>query len=130
MLPPAPGLFSITTDWPQTSCRRLPTRRAVVSVEPPGVKGTTMRTDLAGHAMLAASAREMMEGAASCAAARATKRRRWSMGSSPPAMVARLARVGFALEFGEPPRGNQCGEDDRWPVASWFETRAFDCTVR
>ena len=44
MLPPAPGLFSITTDWPQTSCRRLPTSRAVISVEPPGVNGTTIRT--------------------------------------------------------------------------------------
>jgi len=39
MLPPAPGLFSITTDWPHTSCRRLPISRAVMSVEPPGGNG-------------------------------------------------------------------------------------------
>ena len=56
MLPPAPPLFSITTDWPQISCRRLPTRRAVMSVEPPGVNGTTMRTGLAGQS--APSARD------------------------------------------------------------------------
>src|SRR5260370_17212783 len=74
MLPPAPGLFSITTDWPQTSCRRLPTRRAVVSVEPPGANGTTTRTDLTGQS--AAEAREKtMDGAALAAAASPTTRR-------------------------------------------------------
>src|SRR2546426_12801798 len=82
MLPPAPGLFSITTDCPQTSCRRLPTRRAVVSVEPPGANGTTTRTDLTGQS--AAEAREKrMDGAAVAAAPTPTKRRRVSMGSSP-----------------------------------------------
>ena len=54
MLPPAPGLFSTTTDWPQTSCRRLETRRAVMSVEPPGVNGTTTRTGFAGQSAPAA----------------------------------------------------------------------------
>ena len=54
MLPPAPGLFSTTTDWPQTSCRRLQTRRAVMSVEPPGVNGTTTRTGLTGQSAPAA----------------------------------------------------------------------------
>src|SRR3981189_1857425 len=64
MLPPAPGLFSTTTDWPQTSCRRLPIRRAVISVEPPGVNGTTMRTGLTGQS--APEAREKTtDGAAS-----------------------------------------------------------------
>src|SRR5437879_5575065 len=92
MLPPAPGLFSITTDWPQTSCRRLPTRRAVVSVEPPGANGTTTRTDLTGQS--AAEARDKtMDGAATAAAPRPTKRRRFSMGSSPPDMSARLPQV-------------------------------------
>jgi hypothetical protein len=78
MLPPAPGLFSITTDWPHTSCRRLPTRRAVMSVEPPGGNGTTMRTDLCGHSAPAARA-ERIGGAAMAAAASPTKRRRFSM---------------------------------------------------
>src|SRR5438132_1290336 len=63
MLPPAPGLFSITTVWPQTSCRRLPMRRAVMSVEPPGVNGTTMRTGFAGQSALTARDARM-EGAA------------------------------------------------------------------
>src|SRR4030088_3321935 len=83
MLPPAPGLFSTTTDWPQTSCRRLLTRRAVMSVEPPGVNGTTKRTDFVGQS--AAKAREeIMDGAATAAAVRPAKRRRFSMDASPP----------------------------------------------
>src|SRR6266702_7391976 len=92
MLPPAPGLFSITTDWPQTSCRRLPIRRAVMSVEPPGGNGTTMRTDRCGQS--APAARDgRMGGAAMAAAARPTKRRRFSMDALPPGVIARLARV-------------------------------------
>src|SRR6266481_7828371 len=91
MLPPAPGLFSTTTDWPQTSCRRLLTRRAVISVEPPGVNGTTTRTGLAGQS--APNARERrIEGAAAAAAVRPAKRRRFSMGSLPP-VTARLPQV-------------------------------------
>src|SRR5207253_5047920 len=111
MLPPAPGLFSITTDWPQTSCRRLPTRRAVVSVEPPGVKGTMMCTGLAGQATLAAKAREAaMEGAARLAAASPTKRRRSSMGAPPLAtVIARLPRV--VSEWGV------------WRAAAWKSMR-------
>src|SRR5258706_16387379 len=103
MLPPAPGLFSITTDWPLTSGRRLPTRRAVVSVEPPGANGTTMRTGFAGQP--AAEARDTaMDGAATAAAARPTKRRRFSM-ALPPDVTARLARVVvFFAEFGDRPR--------------------------
>src|SRR4029077_14755806 len=83
MLPPAPGLFSTTTDCPHTSCRRLETRRAVISVEPPGVNGTTTRTDLAGQS--APKAREVRsDGAAKAAAARPANRRRFSMGVPPP----------------------------------------------
>src|SRR5471032_1288008 len=83
MLPPAPGLFSTTTDWPQTSCRRLLTRRAVISVEPPGVNGTTTRTGLTGQS--APEARDIrIDGAAAAAAARPTKRRRFNIGTPPP----------------------------------------------
>src|SRR5258708_36010574 len=108
MSPPAPGLFSITTDWPQTSCRRLPTRRAVVSVEPPGANGTTMRTVFAGQS--AAEARDTtMDGAATAAAARPTKRRRFSM-ALPPEVTARV--VMFFAECGDRLRQNQCGPSD------------------
>src|ERR1700686_577216 len=80
ILPPAPGLFSTTTDWPQTSCRRLETSRAVISVEPPGVNGTTTRTGLVGQS--APWAREAsIDGAARAAAARPAKRRRFNMGN-------------------------------------------------
>src|SRR5712692_1933151 len=93
MLPPAPGLFSTTTDWPQTSCRRLETRRAVISVEPPGVNGTTTRTGLTGQS--APCAREdRTDGAAKADAARPMKRRRFSMG-------ALLAKTGRLIASGD-----------------------------
>src|SRR6516162_969373 len=41
MLPPAPGLFSITTCWPQISESRAPMMRPMLSMPPPGVNGTT-----------------------------------------------------------------------------------------
>src|SRR6476659_2999213 len=114
MLPPAPGLFSITTVWPHTSCRRLPTRRAVISVEPPGVNGTTMRTGFAGQS--AATALDTTsDGAATAAAARPTKRRRFSM-ALPPGVPARLARVVmFFAECGDRLQQNQC---DEWYIQS------------
>src|SRR5579872_2438925 len=80
ILPPAPPLFSTTTDWPQTSCKRLLMRRAVISVEPPGANGTTTRTGLTGQS--APEARdERMDGAATVAAAIAKKRRRFNIGA-------------------------------------------------
>src|SRR3982074_3029544 len=91
MWPPAPGLFSTTTDWPQTSCRRLPTRRAVVSVEPPGVNGTTTRTGLAGQSAPAAG--DGPREGALAAAARPTKRRRLSIGALLREAMARLPQV-------------------------------------
>src|SRR5262249_34750552 len=48
MLPPAPARFSTTTGWPQRSPSFWATRRAMMSVPPPGVKPTSMRTGLAG----------------------------------------------------------------------------------
>src|SRR3954470_18349204 len=49
-MPLAPGLFSTTKDWPVLSSMYLPTRRAVMSPEPPGAKGTMMCTALLGQA--------------------------------------------------------------------------------
>src|SRR5437868_11317829 len=89
ILPPAPGLFSTTTDWPHTSCRRLEMSRAVMSVEPPGVNGTTTRTGFTGQSTPAALA---TDGAASMAAVAPRKRRRFSM-DPPPAAIARWPRV-------------------------------------
>src|ERR1700716_2906933 len=92
MLPPAPGLFPPPPDWPQTSCSRLLTRRAVISVEPPGVNGTTTRTGFTGQS--APEAREIKrDGAAMAAVARPTKPRRFSMGALPPDVTARLPQV-------------------------------------
>src|SRR5215510_10144580 len=50
MLAPAPGRFSITTCWPQTSDSRAPMVRAMMSVAPPGTNGTIRRTKRVGHA--------------------------------------------------------------------------------
>src|SRR5688572_12501294 len=48
-MPPAPARFSTTNDCPSTSLYRFASMRACVSVVPPGAKGTTMRTVLAGQ---------------------------------------------------------------------------------
>src|ERR1700754_624733 len=105
MLPPAPGLFSTTTDWPQTSCRRLLISRAVMSVEPPGVNGTTTRTGFAGQS--APAARRESAGAASAAALAPRKRRRFSIGILriwPPDCLRSL----FFKECEDGRRQNQC----------------------
>ncbi len=48
MLPEAPVRFSTTTGWAQRSPSFCATRRAMMSVPPPGAKPTTMRTGRAG----------------------------------------------------------------------------------
>src|SRR5678815_4620568 len=67
-MPLAPALFSTTKGWPVLSSMYLPTRRAVMSPEPPGANGTTMCTALAGHVSAAAGK------AASAEAARSVRR--------------------------------------------------------
>src|SRR4051812_12575305 len=56
MLPPAPARFSTTTGWANAAARRSATRRAKMSVEPPGANGTTRRTGFAGYFSCACSA--------------------------------------------------------------------------
>ena len=41
MVPPAPVLFSISTDWPSVRVIAAPSTRATTSVGPPAAKGTT-----------------------------------------------------------------------------------------
>src|SRR5258708_33678414 len=58
MLPPAPGTFSITSGWPGPSAAPSTTMRGTTSEAPPGPKGTTSLTGLAGKVWAcAASAR-------------------------------------------------------------------------
>jgi hypothetical protein len=45
----APGRFSTTIGWPNTSASRMPRVRAVMSVGPPGGNGTIMRTGPLGY---------------------------------------------------------------------------------
>jgi len=47
-LPPAPGLFSTTTDWPMFSPSFLAITRAAMSADPPAAKPTTMVTGFLG----------------------------------------------------------------------------------
>src|SRR5258707_10905860 len=49
MVPPAPGLLSMTKGWPKASCSFCPTRRAAMSVACPGGQGTTTRTGFDGQ---------------------------------------------------------------------------------
>ncbi|MNV18226.1 hypothetical protein D3C71_1090470 [compost metagenome] len=48
ILPPAPGLFSTTKDWPNCLASTLETLRVRVSVVPPAVNATITRTGLSG----------------------------------------------------------------------------------
>src|SRR5882762_9934101 len=54
MIPFAPGLFSTTTAWRVRVSRYCAKVRAVMSPEPPGPKGTTIFTGLAGYGCAAA----------------------------------------------------------------------------
>ena len=45
----APGLLSMTTGWPNCFCRPTVSRRAIWSVKPPAVYGTTMRMGRLGQ---------------------------------------------------------------------------------
>src|SRR5436190_16955623 len=56
MLPPAPGLFSTTTDWFQVSESFCASWRATTSVVPPAANGTTILTGFEGHACATARA--------------------------------------------------------------------------
>ena len=48
MLPPAPGRFSTTTAWPKVSDIFAAMARAYRSENPPGGKGTKIRTACVG----------------------------------------------------------------------------------
>src|SRR5258707_13387899 len=80
MTPPAPDLLSTTQDWPQLCCRKAASRRATMSVVPPGAAGTTMRVLAAGFQGASAlgppDIREGSRAAAGKAAVAAT-RARW-----------------------------------------------------
>ncbi len=70
--PLAPGRLSTTTGWPVRSSTCRPISRAVMSPEPPGAKGTMMRTGRVGQACAraagdAAAARPAAQPAASSA---------------------------------------------------------------
>src|SRR5512138_2486836 len=68
----APALFSITTGCPSRSCSFWHTRRAVMSVNPPGVYGTITLIGRPGHACACTGDAN----AAAPAASAAEKRRR------------------------------------------------------
>src|SRR6266849_2691265 len=49
MVPAAPARFSTTTGWPNACVSRSAAKRAVMSFEPPGAKGTIHRIGFEGH---------------------------------------------------------------------------------
>ncbi|GAD22295.1 hypothetical protein AVS7_02055 [Acidovorax sp. MR-S7] len=69
MLPPAPPLFSTTTDWPMFSPSFLAIRRAAASAAPPAAKPTTSVTGLAGGKSWAIAGLAKARKAAAAAAA-------------------------------------------------------------
>src|SRR5262245_27453360 len=85
-MPPAPPMFSTTTDWPSSSDIRAATIRPATSIELPAVNETTMVIGRVGYACCAAA------GAASDASAAAAAMSCISgMESSLPASLARIA---------------------------------------
>ena len=66
--PPAPLRFSTTKGWPSVDWRRSAITRAMMSVVPPGGKGTSIFTCLVGQAW--PKAESEMQAAASAAAQR------------------------------------------------------------
>src|SRR5690606_35891736 len=55
MMPPAPALFSTTTVWPSSLLILSLSRRAAMSVVPPGAAGTTIVICFSGHSAKAAN---------------------------------------------------------------------------
>ena len=73
--PPAPGLLSTTTAWPQRAASLSDMARTMRSSELPGPVGTTMRTVRVGHALCAlASCAAVMKPAAVAAAVAAVRK--------------------------------------------------------
>lgn len=65
-MPAAPARLSMTTGWPTRLARASPMVRAMMSVAPPALKGTTTRMGLVGHAAgLPACARALVAPVAS-----------------------------------------------------------------
>jgi hypothetical protein len=72
----APARFSITTGWLQRSLMRWPTKRAMMSVGPPGGNGTMMRIARLGKVAASDCAAAGAIAAASAIATAGTKRAR------------------------------------------------------
>src|SRR5215204_3973644 len=75
MLPPAPGLFSITTCWPQISESLVARLRAKASLAPPAANGTTSFTKREGHAVWANAGRGRAAARAEAVASLMVRRR-------------------------------------------------------
>jgi hypothetical protein len=68
LMPPAPGMFSITKRWPSLSPSFSATRRAVTSATPPGPNGRTILTGRSGYFCAAAGNVNEIESATAVAA--------------------------------------------------------------
>ena len=77
--PPAPGMFSTTTDWPRGPCVRSATRRAIASADPPAGNATITVMGRVGYVWaLATPASAAIAGApAARAHARAARQETW-----------------------------------------------------
>src|SRR5690349_16989275 len=69
--PPAPPRLSTTNCWPRYSDSLVENARAVMSLPPPGAKGTTTRTTLLGYCWLWAGAAAKPQHTAATASAHA-----------------------------------------------------------
>src|SRR6218665_2097592 len=90
MAPPAPGLFSTTTDWPKAVCRGSESTRATVSGNPPGEYGTS---SLIG--------RDGQDWAGAGAVAATVKQAAASLSQAAPFIGRHLNAVGLVVGRGE-----------------------------
>src|SRR6516225_8385172 len=95
MYPPAPGLFSMTTDWPSASPSSWVTWRDRVSVAPPGGNAITRRIGRSGY----------NEGVCACAKAAAPNT---AHATKPHRDRHRSERLGELMSVSQPKGAVQC----------------------
>ena len=118
---PAPGRFSTTNCWPSRSESHWPTKRATMSVDPPGANGTIKRTGRVGY--VCPFAMSGTTGRAAAPAARCRNRRRGSL-----MVLSQRSFCGTSLPV---PFANS---ERLYPIARWLprcgNVSSWHCTAQ
>ena len=126
----APARFSITTGWPQCSLMRWPTKRAMMSVGPPGGNGTMMRIGRLGKFAASDCAAAGTIAAASATAAIATREACAAQSSFIPTALITFSRISACDLMNAPNSSGLLLMVGSMPAASSFSrTSAFAITL-